>query len=78
MSFEGVSDPSLHPLVVSPHIEALKGDMGVDDTLFSLAPFRDIYKSEKLVIDSSCTNKHEIIIYLEDIFVEKYLSERLL
>ena len=44
MSFEGVSDPLLHPLMISHHMkirDALGGDMVFNDALFLLTPLRE-------------------------------------
>jgi len=41
MSFVGVSDPLLYPVVINPYIktkDALGGDIGFDDTPFLLPP----------------------------------------
>jgi len=37
MSFEGVSDPSLHPLMINPHLK-IRDPLG-GDTVFDDAPF---------------------------------------
>jgi len=77
MPFEGISDPSLHPLIINPHFkarDALGADMVFDDASFLLVPLRENGESEKLVVKASCGLDHDLIGVSKNIFVyEEYL-----
>jgi len=74
MSFEGVSDPSLHPPMINTYLktrDTLGCHMVFDDAPFLLAPLRENDESEKLVVKASCEFEHDRIVISKDIFVEE-------
>jgi len=77
MPFEGVSDPSIYPLMINPHFKtkgALMGDMLFDDAPFLLGPLRENNKSDKLVVKVSCDFVHDMIVVSKDTFIEEEYS----
>jgi len=73
--FEGMSDPSLHPLIINPHLkirDALGVDIVFDDAPSLLAPLRENDRSKKLVVKASCEFEHNTIVVSNDIFVGEY------
>ena len=81
MSFEGMSDPLLHPLRINAYLktrDAVGGNMVFDDAPFLLAFLRENDKSEKLVVIASCEFEHDMVVVSKDIFVEdEYLLEEI-
>lgn len=77
MSFQGVSDPFFHTLMINPHFDArdaLWGDMVSDDSPFLLAPLRVNDENKKLVVKASYDLKHDMIVVSKDIFVKEEYS----
>jgi len=79
MSFDGISDPSLHSIMINPHLnirDALRGNMVFDDAPSVLAPLIKNHESEKLVVKASGGLEHDVIVVRKHIFVEgEYLLE---
>ena len=77
MSFHGVSDHSLHTLMIHPHFEirdAVWGDIVSNDSPFLLAPLRENDENKKLVVKASYDLEHDMIVVSKDIFVKKEYS----
>jgi len=77
MSFTGMSNPSVHSLMINHHLktrDTFGGDMDCDDAHFLLAPLRENDKSEKLVVKASCEFEHDMIVVSKDSFVEEECS----
>ena len=64
MSYEGVSDLSLPPLITAlvKTMDALGGDIVLDDVIFALASIRENHGSETPVVKATCGFEYNMIM----------------